>query len=739
MDHKKDQEFEQTLAESELLLRGAARSASDDADLTLESILAEFGSREDGAEAAAEPEDVGVPEPRPAVRIGKTAAPAAEPPEPQPSAPPEEPSAAEPAQDTVSLQEVLESTVQSVLDEEAEEPIELLPPKRRGLFSRRRLRDTERLYSDESGEEPPQEEPDEPEDFFTEDFGERDDTPEPDAGELAADYRDDARMGLRSAQAALLVTALSWLALLLDHFGVMPALFAEERLLSCLPFFIAELLVCVLGRDVFVYAFEQLRARTVTYELLSSLACAVTLADTALDFFLPARAALAVPFHAVAMLGMSCALLGRALLFGAMYDTFRVAAVGEPDYLVTVTAGGAAKRRGSAQGFSRCAQREDAASHWQGVLLPVLLAASLVFAVLSTLRRGERLLFLWNWGVLLTAINMLAFPLCYSLPLRRLTKRFVKSGSALAGYVGADRLRRSNCVILTDTDLFPPGTVSLNGLKIYGEESGKVISYAATMAHASQSGLSRLFDTLLEGEGGRLEPLDDLSFYEEGGVSGLIHGETVLFGTAAFCRKMHVTMPGGLSLKTGAFLAVDGTLIAVFRRQVHGGRECGLGAPRAQAQPHHAGARRARRQHHARAFEAQVRHRRPRGLSHHLHAPCALGEGRRASLCAALPRGADALRRDRRRQQASGPRRARGRRALAREQRRVRAAGVLPHLCRRVQRAHPGLDAALSAPLGARGAHRRLLGGPLLSIFSKNGYQTSKITIVVLTERILYN
>lgn len=61
MDHKKDQEFEQTLAESELLLRGAARSASDDADLTLESILAEFGSREDGAEAAAEPEDVGCP------------------------------------------------------------------------------------------------------------------------------------------------------------------------------------------------------------------------------------------------------------------------------------------------------------------------------------------------------------------------------------------------------------------------------------------------------------------------------------------------------------------------------------------------------------------------------------------------------------------------------------------------------------------------------------------------------
>ena len=29
MNHKKDQEFEQTLAESEFLLRGAARSASE--------------------------------------------------------------------------------------------------------------------------------------------------------------------------------------------------------------------------------------------------------------------------------------------------------------------------------------------------------------------------------------------------------------------------------------------------------------------------------------------------------------------------------------------------------------------------------------------------------------------------------------------------------------------------------------------------------------------------------------
>lgn len=558
MDHKKEWEFEQTLAESEWLLRDAARSASDEGEPTLESILAEFGSAD--AAAPAEPAPIEADEPA-AVRAEKPA-------ETVKTVGPGIPGTDENRPDkspTVSLREVLESTVQSVLDEggeKEEEPEELLPPPRRGLFSRRRMRDTEQLYGTAEPEQPEEEE--EPEDIFADDFGERESEPEPSAHETAAEYRELAREATRASRASCTVTVLCWAVLLLDRFGVMPVLYVQEPLLNCLPFLIAEILVCVLGRDVFVYAAEQLRAKTVTYELLTSLACLVTLTDTAMTFFLPERRALAVPFPAVAMLGMSCALYGRSCLFGAMYDTFRVAAVGDPSYLVTVTAGGAAKRCGSAAGFGRCAQKDDAASRWQMVLLPVILTATVVFAVLATLRRGNWLLFGWNWGVLLTGVNMLAFPLCYSLPLRRLTRRFVKSGSALAGYVGAERLRRSNCVILTDTDLFPPGTVSLNGLKIYGEESGKVISYAATMAHASQSGLSRLFDSLLESEGGTLEPLDNLSYYEEGGVSGLIHGETVLFGTAAFCRKMHVTMPGGLNLKTGAFLAVDGALIAIF-------------------------------------------------------------------------------------------------------------------------------------------------------------------------------
>jgi len=84
------------------------------------------------------------------------------------------------------------------------------------------------------------------------------------------------------------------------------------------------------------------------------------------------------------------------------------------------------------------------------------------------------------------------------------------------------------------------------------------------MARAAHSGLSPLFDNLMASDGGHIEKIDSLSFYEEGGISGTIRGESVLFGTQLFFRKRGVTLPRDIRLQTGVYLAVDGTLIAVF-------------------------------------------------------------------------------------------------------------------------------------------------------------------------------
>lgn len=171
---------------------------------------------------------------------------------------------------------------------------------------------------------------------------------------------------------------------------------------------------------------------------------------------------------------------------------------------------------------------------------------------------------LWIWSALLSGGLPLALPVAGTLPLSSLNRRLNRSGSAVAGYAGASAITAARRMVVTDDDLFPPGTVSLNGLKLYGEEIGKVVSYAATAAQAAGSQLTPLFDQLLASEGGTHLHLEDLRFYEDGGIGGTIRGESVTMGSAYFMKKHHVSLPRDLKLKTGVFLAVDGQLIAIF-------------------------------------------------------------------------------------------------------------------------------------------------------------------------------
>ena len=165
----KDLEFEETLADSELLLKNTARSMDEDAEFSLESILAEYGS---GTPA---PEEAEAPEPQPvkkapaaeaappqkkaeaaerhadsAVRSAVIPFPGmktAEAPAPEDPAPQDGGEAQDDAPKAMSLQDILAQTVQEALAEREDTIIEEEPP-RRGLFSRRKMRDTEQLYDD---------------------------------------------------------------------------------------------------------------------------------------------------------------------------------------------------------------------------------------------------------------------------------------------------------------------------------------------------------------------------------------------------------------------------------------------------------------------------------------------------------------------------------------------------------------------------------------------------------------
>ena len=450
----------------------------------------------------------------------------------------------------ISLEEVVGSTVDAVMEENKTGP---LLERRRGLFSRRKLAETEELYAAPREEEPEEEEEEE------EVIG-----PEPDLFEAGEDCRDEHHRWASTVPAAFCLAMLPVLVLAGERQGVVIPYWTGQPKIQCLVLLACLALCAILCRPVFGRAVRTLARKRCTSDVLAAVSLLVSAADCVARLTMPDRSD-AMPYAPVACMAMAFALWGGSQANKGMFHTFHTAAVDDdPPYLVTETDRGACKQKGTVPGFYTTAMRDDWSTVCQTLLLPVVLVASIVFAGLSSLGQGRGSDFLLNWSAILVAGATFALPLCWALPFSRLAGHLQKTGCAVAGWTGADRIGRRKGMILTDSDLFPPGTIQLNGVKVFGEELPRAASYAAALAQAADCGLQRLFDGLVRSEGGQFMKVDDFSFYEEGGYSGTIRGETVLLGTASFMRKMDVRLPGGINLKTGVFLAVDRQLIAVF-------------------------------------------------------------------------------------------------------------------------------------------------------------------------------
>lgn len=223
------------------------------------------------------------------------------------------------------------------------------------------------------------------------------------------------------------------------------------------------------------------------------------------------------------------------------------------------------KWSGVPNGFGSQIQTDDGAQRIYRRYCPILLIACLLFSLLSSVAAGRSEQLLWCLSATFTAASAFGSALVYGRPFHKLTRRLSQTGAALAGWPGLAQTRKGDRVLITDGDLFPPGYVEFNGIKVFGDYSvERVLSYTATLIRDSGSGLTKLFHDLLRAQGGLFRQADHLCCYEGGGLSANIRGYQVLVGSAAFMNLMEIALPPGLNVKNAVFCAIDGELAGIF-------------------------------------------------------------------------------------------------------------------------------------------------------------------------------
>lgn len=133
-------------------------------------------------------------------------------------------------------------------------------------------------------------------------------------------------------------------------------------------------------------------------------------------------------------------------------------------------------------------ERPDTVDRFSMIYAPLALALSIIFALVSSLGRGEPVRFFWAFS----AITIVAAPiglLCaFGAGYKNIARRLLASGAALAGARQANLLRGTEEVVLAENDLFPTGSIELESIKAVGQlDETRILSCAAAPRRCGRS------------------------------------------------------------------------------------------------------------------------------------------------------------------------------------------------------------------------------------------------------------
>ena len=326
---------------------------------------------------------------------------------------------------------------------------------------------------------------------------------------------------------------------------------------------------CALAWDVLKDGLVQLTNFTPGSSTLALFAAVFTLADGVTMVLTPLRES-AVPFFAPCALVLLFQLIGQYCDRASKFQACRTASSVARPYVVTqdpdVLAGktGFRKWLGLPKGFGSQIRTTSQADERFQKLTPVLMTACVCLALLTTVAHHQPKLVLWSLSALFTASATLGASLTLSFPLQILGSKLATLGVALAGWPGIAAAKGCRAALLTDNDLYPPGTVTLaNSKPLSNLPMDRVVAYTASAIRASGSGLSYLFDKLLRSEGAKYLPIEKI-LLQDNGLIAQTQGQQILVGNSDFMSKQGIALPTGIKYKNTVFCAVDRELIGMF-------------------------------------------------------------------------------------------------------------------------------------------------------------------------------
>ena len=334
-----------------------------------------------------------------------------------------------------------------------------------------------------------------------------------------------------------------------------------------------QILTMLLCADIILDGVRQLLTLQLRREFAMTVSNFACLLHVYAVFLNPTCGYAYLPLNALAAAALTLGLWSRYWDMAARFQTCKTAAgMKQPVALMREEScfegqGAFLRRAGTDEDFVQQMQPNDQTHKLDAMLTPLLSAAALLFAVMSSFGIGEPGRFFWVFSTMALMTAPFTAALSFSLPHYLAAKRLARFNACFAGWTAVRTFTDEGVAVLTDHDIFPPGRVTVNGLKMFGEFSlNRVMSQTASVLAASGSGLISVFHDLLRDLKlpNAIQPVEHFEFYDTGGFSADLDEDRILVGNGAFMLRMGVELPSKLPSKTAVYVAVNLSLAAIF-------------------------------------------------------------------------------------------------------------------------------------------------------------------------------
>lgn len=229
---------------------------------------------------------------------------------------------------------------------------------------------------------------------------------------------------------------------------------------------------------------------------------------------------------------------------------------------------------GFLKNFLRLSYSDDPSDRSSQFLSPVLFCASLVlFIVMLLFIQPHNVSRAWTAFAAATCISVpIMNMLSVNLPLSRISRVAAQCGGMVIGFPAVQYFADTNAVLVDAQDLFPKGSIILNGIKTFGSmQMDDAIVDSAALMHAAGGPLSSLFGQIIRSRQEAMPKVENIQYEDGMGISGWVGGRRVFIGNRRLMVHHNVTLPdesietryvqGGKQI---AYLAVSGELVAMF-------------------------------------------------------------------------------------------------------------------------------------------------------------------------------